>query len=171
MSRLRLGEVIAGAGAIGLLLLLFMDWFVLDSTLQFALERDARSNARTTGWSTLGWFMAVLLVLSMLAAAALVALAVTAGAVAAVVAAQVITVTGGGITALVLVLRVVTEPGLGVAAPNEFVDVKAVAWLGTACALASPPGAWISMAAERTDAPESAYTPPPARPAPPVADA
>ena len=41
-------------------------------------------------------------------------------------------------------------------------------YLGLLAALLTTLGAWRSLADERTDAPESAYTPPPARPAPPA---
>lgn len=168
MSRLRLGEVVAGAGGLALLGLLFLDWFALESTLQFALEKVARADVHTTGWSTLGWFLDVLLVVAMLGAAALVFSTVSARSVARTVSAAVLTTSIGTIATLVLVLRVILEPGLGVSAPNEFVDVKTTAWLGVACAAAIPLGAFIALKDERTEAPESAYTPPPPRPTPPV---
>jgi hypothetical protein len=41
------------------------------------------------------------------------------------------------------------------------------AWLGLLAALVLALGGWWAMKDERTDAPESAYTPPEPRPAPP----
>jgi hypothetical protein len=169
LDRVRLGEAIAGAGALGLLVLLFLDWFALESTLRFALENVAPGAVNSSGWTSLGWLLVVLLVGAMLCATALVLLTIAARPVAQPVAAAVLTIVVGGLAALVLVLRVVTEPGLGVGAPNGFVDVKPAAWLGVLCAVAIPTGAWVAIADERTDAAESAHTPPPPRPAPPVA--
>jgi hypothetical protein len=123
----------------------------------------------TTGWSTLGWLLVALLVLAMAAAVALAALTAGARPVAQPVAAAVLTVVIGALAALVLLLRLITQPGLGASLPNGLVDVKPVAWVGFLCALAIPAGAWLSLADERTDAPESAYTPPPPRPLPPSA--
>ena len=65
----------------------------------------------------------------------------------------------GTLVAIVLVVR------LSAFAPDG--DLRAAAWLGLAAALAIAAGAWWAIADERTDAPESALAPPPARPAPP----
>jgi hypothetical protein len=69
----------------------------------------------------------------------------------------------------VLVVRVIDQPGLGHDVPNELISVRAPAYLGLLSAAALAAGAWRSIGDERTDAPESAYEPPPPRPAPPTA--
>jgi hypothetical protein len=58
----------------------------------------------------------------------------------------------------------VFQPG-----PNEFVGVRYGAWLGLLAALTLAVGGWWATKDDRTDAPESAYTPPEPRPAPPAA--
>ena len=69
----------------------------------------------------------------------------------------------GVVAFAVLVLRVlVFQPG-----DNAITTLRYGAWLGLAGAAAIVVGAWWALADERTGAPESAYEPPPARPAPP----
>lgn len=167
-GRLRTGELVAAAGTIGLFVLLFFDWFALDAELSFLLMRRHPS-WHTSGWATLGWFMDVLLVLAMLAGAALVWFTASGRALAPAIGSAVLTAVLGGLAALALVVTVLIQPGLGVQAPNALVDVRLPAVLGCLFAASIAAGGWIAMADERTDAPESAYTPPPARPAPPPA--
>lgn len=169
LARLRSGEVLAGAGALGLFLLLFTDWFEAP-VVGLAPGFQAVSAGNTTGWSSLGWFLVAMLVLLILVAGALVVLTVRAERVALPVAAGVAGSFLGILTTMVLAVRLLTQPGLGVDAPNHLVDVEVPAYLGLLCVVAMTVGAWRSIADERTDAPESAYTPPPARPAPPRED-
>jgi hypothetical protein len=85
--------------------------------------------------------------------------------VAQQVAAGVLTPTAGTLALLVLALRtLVFQPG-----PNDLVVLRYGAWLGLLAALALAVGGWWAIKDERTDAPESAYTPPEPRPAPPAA--
>ncbi|MBI5107057.1 MAG: hypothetical protein HZB46_19105 [Solirubrobacterales bacterium] len=72
----------------------------------------------------------------------------------------------GILIVLVLLGRVLLQPGLGIGAPNELVDIEPWAWLGVVLAACIPAGAWLALADERTDAPESRYEPPPPRPVP-----
>lgn len=167
LARLRTGELVAGAGAFGLFVVLFLDWFE-SPAVRLAAEFRAVTPLHTSGWGTLGWFVDVLLVLAIAGAGTLVATTVHRGPVARPIAAAVLTSFVGAIAFVVLLLRVLTQPGLGVDAPNFLVEVKLPAYLGLLCALAIAIGAWLAMADERTDAPESAYTPPPPRPAPPA---
>jgi hypothetical protein len=158
MRRLRAGEVLAGAGAVALVVVLFMDWFA-------PLGWAARQDAARSGWSTLGWLMVALLVLLVLAALWLVATTVT-GAVTQAVAAGVTTAALGTITVPLLLLRVLTQPNLGVGAPDSLVDIRWGAALGLLCAGLIALGGWWMLKDERTNAPESRYEPPPPRPAP-----
>ena len=54
-----------------------------------------------------------------------------------------------------------------VAPTSHVVAVQTPAYLGLAALALLVGGAWRAIADERTGAPESAYTPPPPRPAPP----
>ena len=84
------------------------------------------------------------------------------------VAAGVLLTAVGGVALVALVLRVtVLQPGLGVGEPDDLVAVQWPAYAGLAAMALIVAGAWRSMADERTDAPDSAYTPPEPRPAPP----
>ena len=83
--------------------------------------------------------------------------------VAQIVAASVLTATAGTFAFVVLALRaLVFQPG-----PNDLVVLRYGAWLGLIAALILAIGGWWATKDERTDAPESAYTPPEPRPAPP----
>lgn len=166
LARLRAGELLAGAGALGLFVLLFLDWFDAPA-VRLGPGFSPVEPLSTTGWGSLGWFLVVLLVAMTLAALGLVLATIRNGPVALPVAAGVLTSFFGALVFLILLARVATQPGLGVDAPNHLVDVRWPAYLGLLCSLATAAGSWISMADERTDAPESAYAPPPPRPAPP----
>jgi hypothetical protein len=158
MSRLRAGELIAGGGAVALVGALFLDWF---APLGWAAGEDA---ARS-GWSTLGWFMLALLVLVIGAALWLVA-ATAAGAVPQALAAGVSTAALATIALPLLLVRVITQPDLGVGAPDSLVDIRWGAGLGLVCAGLVALGAWWTLKDERTGAADSRYEPPPPRPAP-----
>ena len=87
----------------------------------------------------------------------------TGGPVAQSVAASILTATAGTLAFVLLVLRVlVFQPG-----PNDLIVVRYGAWLGLLAALVLALGGWWATKDERTDAPESAFTPPEPRPAPP----
>lgn len=141
MSRLRKGEWLALGGAAALLVLLFLPWF------------DGR-----IGWTSLGWFMIVLLLLS-IAGAVWIAATTVEGILTRIMPALVITTTISALTLLILFLRVLAFP------PG---DAGVDAWLGVLAAAVLFAGAGIAIADERTDAPESAYTPPAPRPTPPA---
>ena len=68
-----------------------------------------------------------------------------------------------------LVIRVITKPDLGAGLPDKAVTIEPAAYVGLVFCLAIALGAWVALKDERTDAPESAYTPPEPRPAPPTA--
>jgi hypothetical protein len=148
IGRLRGGELLAGAGAVTLLVSLFLDW---------------AGPAGESGWDVLGWLVLALVVIALLCAAVLVVLTAADRPVTHIVAAAVVTATVAPIALLALALRaLVFQPG-----PNEVATVEYGAWIGLAGAALLTVGAWWSLADERTDAPESAYVPPAPRPAPP----
>ncbi|HEX4363499.1 MAG TPA: hypothetical protein VHZ75_03050 [Solirubrobacteraceae bacterium] len=127
--RLRGGELLTGAGAIGLAAVLFADWF------------GGRS-----GWDTLT-VGRVLLVLMVLVALTLVVITVSARAVSMATSAATLTIGVATLTFVYLLYRVgIDEPG-----PNALVSVDAGAYLGLLCVLVAAAGAWRSLADERTD--------------------
>jgi hypothetical protein len=88
----------------------------------------------------------------------------TARPVAQLVAASVLTATGGTLAFIALALRaLVFQPG-----PNDIVVLRYGAWLGLLAALVLALGGWWAIKDDRADAPESAYTPPEPRPPPPA---
>ena len=76
------------------------------------------------------------------------------------VAASVITATTGILATLLVLYRILNQPG-----PNEFIEVKLPAFLGFLCVLAIAAGGWRSM---RDESWEDAPVPTDVRPAPPA---
>ena len=171
IGRLRGGELLAGAGAVVLLVSLFLTWFDAQFPALPAPPRgvdviDVTLNPpASTGWDGLGWLVLAIATLAAACTAWLVVATAAARPVTHLVGADVIAATVGPIAFVVLSLRaLVFQPG-----PNELVTVEGGAWIGLAGAALLAVGAWWSLADERTDAPESAYVPPAPRPAPPPA--
>jgi hypothetical protein len=172
VSRLRAGEWTAAVGAAALLVTLFLLWF--DVEIPSAEQQDQGTGVLNvlhtystgswgSGWDALGWLVIAIALVAIGCAAWLVVANATAGPVAQAVAASVLTATAGSSAFVVLALRaLVFQPG-----PNELVVVRYGAWLGLLAALILAVGGWWAIKDERTDAPESAYTPPEPRPAPP----
>ena len=165
MSRLRAGEWTAACGAAALLVTLFLPWFGIElpgpaGNLVTPFLADAGG---TSGWNTLGWLVIVLALAAVGCAAWLAIANATGRPVAQIVAASVLTPLAGTLAVIVLALRVlVFQPG-----PNDLVVLRYGAWLGLLAAVVLALGGWWAVKDERTDAPESAFTPPEPRPAPP----
>jgi hypothetical protein len=150
IGRLRGGELLAGVGAGVLLVSLFLDW---------------AGPVGESGWSSLGWLTVVVAVAAILVVSWLVVATATARPVSEVVAAGVIGAVVSPVALIVLVVRTaVAQPGV-----DAVTSIEVGAYFGLAAAALLTIGAWWSLADERTDAPESAYTPPAPRPAPPAA--
>ncbi|MEA2287804.1 MAG: hypothetical protein QOJ21_3847, partial [Solirubrobacteraceae bacterium] len=123
LRRLRTGELLAGAGAVALLVVLFLDWF------------GGRS-----AWETLT-VGRVLLVLTIALATTLVVITLRKRAVSMATSAATVTVGIGTLVLLYLVYRVgINEPG-----PNGLVSIDGGAYLGFASALAIVAGAWRTL--------------------------
>ena len=149
IGRLRGGELLAGAGAVALFVSLFLRWF----------GEPSRS-----GWDSLGWLVLALAALAVALAAWLVVATAAARPVGQVVAGDVLTATAAPVAVIALLVRVlVAQPGA-----DATTSVEYGAWIGLAGAALLTIGAWWATADERTDAPESAYSPPAPRPAPPA---
>jgi hypothetical protein len=148
-GRLRGGDLLAGTGAAVLLVSLFLDW---------------TGPAGESGWSSLGWPTLLFALAAIVATAWLIAATAVVRPVTQVMAAAVIAAIAGPIAFVVLVIRTaIAQPGA-----DAVTSIESGAYVGLLAALALAVGAWWSMADERTDAPQSAYTPPAPRPAPPA---
>ena len=127
------GELLAGASAAGLLVVMFLEWF------------GGRS-----AWEALAIGRILLVALALLALM-LVVLTLTARPVAMAASSASITVGVTGLVVLYLLYRiVVNEPG-----PDAGADVGLGAYLGLLFVLGCGAGAWRALADERTDAPAS----------------
>jgi uncharacterized integral membrane protein len=170
VGRLRSGELLAGGGAVVLFVVLFLDWFEpeIQPRVTETSGRVVGPEQHLSGWTSLGWVLLVVLLLVIVLALWLAASTVFAATVSQPVAAGVLLSAVGALALGALVMRVaVVQPGLGLGLRDELVGVRFPAYLGIVALAVIVAGAWISMSDERTDAPESQTTPPPARPAPP----
>lgn len=167
MRRLRTGERLAAVGAIGLIVTLCLKWFSVDGVQAgWTAYAPLGTPLHTTGWASLGWLLVALLVLVALGGLSIAYMTVLGTSPAWPMVASVLTSLVGALTFLILLVRVLTQPGLGAGLPNAAVLVEVPAYLGLLFAAVIPAGAWIALADERLDGPESTYTPPPARPVP-----
>lgn len=176
MRRLRTGEWIAAAGAVGLLASLFFDWFAVsiehpppDPASGVLSLLDGISTGSLTGWSTLGWFMDALLCVAIFGGLSLSYMTAKRTSPAWPVGAAVLTVGLGAAIALVLALRLLDLGGdTDLKFGDKFVtSVQLPAYLGLLFAMLIPLGGFLSLKDERTDSAEARdYVPPPARTAP-----
>ena len=132
LRRLRLGEWLAGAGGVVLIGSLTLDWY----------GARGRSGA-LSGFESFSVLDLFLVALAALAIGLAVAQA-TRRSPTIPVAAGVLTVTFGILGVLLVAYRIVNQPG-----PNEFVDVRAGAWVGLAATAAVLAGGWESIRNER----------------------
>jgi len=154
LSRIRAGEALTAIGAIALFVLLFLDWF-------------SGGGVSASGWSSLGWALVVLLVIVMALAVVVLAAVVTGTKPAIAVGSAVITFTVATVTFLIALVRVlITQPALDMGLGNDAVSVQVAGYLGLLALALIAAGGWLTVADERTAAPESAYSPPPPRPLP-----
>ena len=131
MRRLRLGEWLAALAGIGLIVSLGLDWYGV--------------HGRETGISGFAAFDVIDLLLVLVAAMGI-ALAIaqaTRDRPALPVAAAVLTVPVGILGTLLVLYRIVNEPG-----PDELLDVRAGAYLGLLATAALTAGGWLSLADE-----------------------
>jgi hypothetical protein len=128
LRRLRGGELLAGASATSLLIVMFLDWF------------GGRS-----AWQAMA-ILRVVLVALVLCGLTIVVLTVTSRTVAMACSAAAITVGVGALTLLLVGYRVVIdEPGR-----NAVVSLHAGAYVGLALVAGVVAGAWRTLADERT---------------------
>jgi carbon starvation protein CstA len=125
MGRLRDGEWVAGAGGVALLAALFLDWFSGASAWQAFSVLD------------------VVLALLALVPLALVVLQATRESSSLPVAFSVFTTIAGALATLLILYRLLNQPG-----PNDRVEVELGAWIGLAAAVVTAAGGWRSMRVE-----------------------
>ena len=142
MRRVRIGEIVAGVAGAVLLLSLFLEWYTV--------------RGRAEGLSAWGAFAFVDLLVCLVAllGIALAVSQVVGRGPALPVAIGVITATLGLAATLLVLYRILNQPG-----PNDAIGVGAGAWIGLAACLGVFLGAWLSLSDER---------PRPADPVPPV---
>ena len=154
MNRIRAGEALTAIGTIALFVLLFLNWF-------------SGGGVSASGWSSLGWALVVLLVIVLALAVVVLAAVVTRAKPAIAVGSAVLTFTVATVTFLIALVRVlITQPALDMGLGNDAVSVQVAGYLGLLALALIAAGGWLTVADERTAAPESAYTPPPPRPLP-----
>jgi hypothetical protein len=169
LGRLRRGEWLAGLSAAGLLVVLFFDWFSLGSANGRRVVVIGSGPGGVDGWGSLGWFAVLLLLLAIFAGLAVAVLtAMPAQSAAIPVGSTVLATILGAIGVVVIVVRLIFQPGLGIGAPGAFVDVEEGAWLGLLLSLGIAAGGWLALRDERPPAGEGHQGPVETRPVPPT---
>ena len=138
LSRLRPGELIAAAGGVALLVVMFLDWYAAGGTTSVG-GQNIDISVGFNAWQAFG-ITDILLALSALIAIATAAVTAARRSPALPVAGSVITSAAGAFATLLVLYRIVNQPG-----PNEFIEVKLPAFLGFLCVLAIAAGGWLSM--------------------------
>jgi carbon starvation protein CstA len=125
IGRLRDGEWIAGVGGLALLASLFLGWYSGASAWQAFSVLD------------------VVLALLALVPLALVVLQATRESPSLPVAFSVLTTLAGALATLLILYRILNQPG-----PNDRVAVELGAWIGLAAAAIAAVGGWRSLREE-----------------------
>jgi threonine/homoserine/homoserine lactone efflux protein len=138
-SKLRAGDILAGAGGLALLVVMFLPWYhFLPGPYEgsrFVADNDTAQSA----WEAFSVLL-VPLVLTALLGLTLFAATLFERTSAVPVAAQVFGAAIGSLTVLFVFIRVVDPPG-----PNFAATVQWAAWAGLAATVAIAAGAWWSM--------------------------
>jgi uncharacterized membrane protein len=129
MARLRDGEWIAGAGGVALLAAMFLHWY-------------GAGPFEVTAWQAFD-VLDVVLALLALVPLGLVVTHATRPSPSLPVAFSVCTMLAGALAALLILYRIVNQPG-----PNDVVEVEAGAWLGFVAAIVIASGGWRSLRIE-----------------------
>ncbi len=162
MRRLRKGERLTLLASVALFGVLFGRWFDAVAPNGHASIIDLHRS----GWTSLGWFMDLLLAVTILGGLAMAVTTAMRRSPTLPMAANVLTWVFGSLTWWILFFVVLSQPNLGAGLGNGLVTVQPLAYVGLVLAALIPIGAFVAMRDERTDAPESAYEPPPPRPVP-----
>jgi hypothetical protein len=144
INRLRLGERIAGVGAVLLFIDEFLNWYSVDVgsfAKKLGVPNSAFGGVSTTAsaWKAFDW-VDLLMLLTILVVLAWVALAATQRTVALPVTASTIAAALCAVTTLVVFYRILNQPG-----PNKYVNVEYGAYLGLLILLGMTYGAYAAM--------------------------
>jgi hypothetical protein len=150
LSRLRQSDLIAGLGGVALLITMFLDWY--------SLSLGGFVSVGVNAWEAFS-ITDLILALAALSGIAVAALTASRRSPALPVAAGVISTTLGAFATLLVLYRILNQPG-----PNEFVNVEFGAFLGLLSALAVAVGGFRAI---RDEEGEDTPTPTDVRPAPP----
>jgi hypothetical protein len=132
VRRLRAGELGTGAAALLLLLATFLDWYT-----------PPGGGEGLSAWGAFG-VVDVLLGIVVLLGLAVLVFQIAGRGPALPVALEVLTTTLALVATLLVLYRILNQPG-----PNDALDVSAGAWLGLAAVAAVFLGAWLAMSDER----------------------
>jgi hypothetical protein len=173
LTRLRRGEAIAAGSAIALFVVMFFSWYGLDSDIAGPIgEAEIKRSGVDTTADAWYWFeiLDVFLVFVIAAALGLAAVPVARVSVAFPVGAGVVTTALGLLASLLVLYRIVNQPG-----DNSVIAVKFGAWLGFLCCVGIFIGGFLSMRDEgasldaaAAQAPDAAGARTTTRPAPPA---
>src|SRR5688500_7628495 len=149
LSKLRRGELIAAAGGIVLLFAMFaLDWYEVAADLSTPFGDVSVEGGGVRAWESQGFTGTIADLVILAAAVAAVGLAIftaTSRTVALPVAASALTA-GLGIAAVVMVLlRMLFQPG-----PNELIELEAGIYVALIAAAVVAYGGWESMKEEGT---------------------
>jgi hypothetical protein len=142
-SKLRTGELIAGICGVLLLIVMFFSWYGIGGAIgQFAEAAGVDTNVNA--WQAFD-FIDILLFVTAIVAIGVAVLGATGRSVALPVAASVIVTVLGVIVTLLVLYRLINEPG-----DDQFVDIKFGAYLGFLVCLGVAVGGFLAMADEGT---------------------
>jgi hypothetical protein len=165
-SKLRTGELIAGVCGVLLLIVMFFSWYGIGGSAGSILSA-ANIDTTVNAWKAFDFIDLLLFVTAIVAIGAAV-LAASGRSVALPVAASVVVTVLGIIVTLLVLYRIINQPG-----PNDVVDVKFGAYLGFLICLGIAVGGFLAMADEgampSTGGGGTAAAAPPPQPAPPAA--
>jgi hypothetical protein len=149
LGKLRRGELVAAVGGILLLItLFFVDWYSAGASVTLPLGTTVNVHGDFGAWDGEGFFgfLANLVILSAgVAAITLAVLKATSRTVALPMAASAITAALGIAAVLMVLLRMVFQPG-----PNDLVDLKFGIVLALIASLIVAYGGWDAMKEEGT---------------------
>jgi hypothetical protein len=147
MGRLRGGEWVAAAGGVALLASMFLDWYGASTVTSGPLDDQqpvpfAPLQAGGSAWQAFS-VLDVVLALLALVPLALFVLQATRESPSLPVAFSVLTTLAGALATLLILYRILNQPG-----PNDAVEVELGAWIGLAGAAVTGAGGWRSMRVE-----------------------
>ena len=142
LNKLRGGDVLAGLGGLGLLVVMFFPWYEFLEGVYNGGRTITPDNTVQNAWEAFGPLL-VLLVPTALLGIAVFATTAFERTSAYPVAAQVFAATIGSLTTVLVAVRLIDPPG-----PNFGADLRWGAPAGFVCTLAVAAGAWWSMRQE-----------------------